>query len=41
MISGTQFTMIYAGGDLTQTVWTWVTPERHRADLDPKRLASA
>ena len=41
MISGTRFTMIYAGGDLTQTVWTQVTPERHRADLDPKRLASA
>ena len=26
MISETRFTMIYAGGDLTQTVWTQVTP---------------
>ena len=40
MISETRFTMIYAGGDLTQTVWTQVTPERHWADLDPKHLAS-
>ena len=41
MISGTRFTMIYTGGDLTQTYWTQVTPERHRVDLDPKLLASA
>ena len=41
MISGTRFTIIYAGRDLTQTVWTRVIPERHRADLDPNRMASA